>query len=129
VLPLFPTILDLSQYTLKITGLNGKFDVKVNDVVIGSVTGEELAKGVNLTAFGKGPIADQGKQILAAVAQKEALVGQWRNLSKAAAAPNAPAADAKEKLSAQAKLVEQADEKIREAAKPKKLHFEIVPAK
>ena len=128
VLPLSPTVLDLSQYTLKVAGLNGKFDVKVNDIVIGSVTGDELAKGVNLTTFAKGPIADQGKQILAAVSQKEGLVGQWRGMSKAAAAPNAPE-DAKTKLAAQTKLVEQADEKIRDAAKPKKLHFEIAPAK
>ena len=128
VLPLSPTVLDLSQYTLKVAGLNGKFDVKVNDIVIGSVTGDELAKGVNLTTFAKGPIADQGKAILAAVSQKEGLVGQWRGMSKAAAAPNAPE-DAKTKLAAQTKLVEQADEKIRDAAKPKKLHFEIAPAK
>src|SRR5262249_20681295 len=32
VLPLYPTILDLSEYTLKVTGLEGKHQLQVNDV-------------------------------------------------------------------------------------------------
>ena len=128
VLPLFPTILELSQYTLKFTGLKGKYDLKVNDFVIGSVTGEELEKGVNLTTFAKGPIADQGKQILAAVAAKEGLVGTWRGMSKAATDPNALAA-AKERFAVLTKQIEEADAKIRVAATPKQLHFELIPVK
>ena len=33
-------------------------------LLLGSVAAEELAKGVNLTTFAKGPIADQGKAIV-----------------------------------------------------------------
>ena len=65
---------------------------------------------------------------LAAVAAKEELVGQWRRASRSAAAPGAPA-DAHDKLNALAKQVEEADAKIREAAKPRKLHFELEPVK
>ncbi len=126
VLPLFPTILELSQYTLKITSLQGKYDLKVNGVVIGSVTADELEKGVNLTTFAKGPIAEQGKQILAAVSAKEGLVGAWRNLSKTATAADA-SPEAKLQLAALTKKVETADAKIRAAATPKTLKFELIP--
>lgn len=125
VLPLYPTILDLSQYTLKVTGLKGdSYTLKINDTVVGTVTAKDLEKGINLTAFGQGPIAAQGKAVLAAVSSKENLVSQWRGMSKAAIAADAPAS-AKESLTAQTKKVEEADAKIREAAKPQKLHFEL----
>jgi lysophospholipase L1-like esterase len=128
VLPLYPTILDLSQYTLKVTGLEGKYDLQVNGVTLATLTAKELAEGMNLTAYAKGPIADQGKAILAAVSAKEGLVQQWRGLSKAGSAADA-SAEAKDKLAAAAKKVEEADAKIREAARPKKLRFTLVPAK
>jgi lysophospholipase L1-like esterase len=128
VLPLYPGILDLSRYTLKATGLEGNYQVQVNGVTLATVSGKELAAGVNLTAYGKGPIAEQGKEVLEAVKAKEGLVGQWRQLSKTASAAEAPA-DAKEKLAAMTKKVEEADGKIREAAKPKKLRFTLTPAK
>jgi lysophospholipase L1-like esterase len=128
VLPLYPTILDLSQYTLKVTGLEGNYQLQVNDVTLATLGAKELGEGVNLTAYAKGPIAEQGKQILAAVNAKEGLVQQWRGLSKAGSAADATA-DAKEKLAAATKKVEEADGKIREAAKAKKLRFTLVPAK
>jgi hypothetical protein len=128
VLPMFPTILDLSHCTLKVTGLKGEYDLKINGVLCGIVAAEELEKGVNLTNFAKGPIADQGKQVLAAVSAKEALVGQWRGIAKAATAAEARA-DVKEKFGALTKEVEDADSKIRNAAKPKTLYFELSPAK
>lgn len=129
VLPLDPTVLELSQYTLKASGLpEERYTVKVNGTAVATLTAKELAAGVNLTAFPKGPIADQGSQVLAAVAAKEGLVGQWRGLSKVAITPEAPA-DAKAKLAALTQKVEEADAKIREAAKPRKLHFELAPVK
>jgi lysophospholipase L1-like esterase len=132
VLPLCPAILELSQYTLKVTGLkDGCYTLKINGVVADSVTAKELDKGLNLTALGpvsdaKGltPILAQGQAVLAAVAAKESLVDQWRALSKQAHTGGA-AADAKPQLAALAQKVEQADAKIREAARPKNLHFEI----
>jgi lysophospholipase L1-like esterase len=127
VLPLFPTILELSQYMLKITGLTGeRYVLHANDTPLATLTAKELEAGVNLTSFGKGPIAAQGKAVLSAVSAKEGLVGQWRGQSKAATAAGA-APELKEKLAELTKKVEEADAKIRDAAKPKKLHFELVP--
>jgi lysophospholipase L1-like esterase len=129
VLPLYPTILDLSQYTLKVTGLKSdKYTLKINDTLVATVSAKDLVTGINLTAFAQGPIAAQGKAVLAAVAAKEGLVGGWRGMSKAAIAPEAPA-ESKAKLADQTKKVEEADAKIREAAKPQKLHFELEAAK
>ncbi len=56
------------------------------------------------------------------------IVGTWRGLSQKA---HAKGADPKlmDDLAAHTKKVEAADVTIREAAKPKKLHFEIEPAK
>jgi lysophospholipase L1-like esterase len=121
-----PTILQLSEYTLKVSGLKGnEYKLTVNGKQVGTVPATELEKGVNLTAYGKGPIADQGKEVLAAISAKEGLVQQWRGQSKTASAPNA-AAEAREKLEELTKKVEEADAKIRTAAKPRKLHFELV---
>ena len=135
MLPLYPTILEMSQYTWKVTGLKtGTYTLKINGITAASVTAEELAAGVNLTALGPreqakevNPSVAQSRAILGAVAAKEGLVGQWRSLSQKAHAESAPA-DLKEQLSALTKKVEEADEKIREAAKPQKLHFELSPA-
>ena len=128
VLPLYPTILELSQYTLKITGLTGeRYVLHANDAPLATLTAKELEAGVNLTSFGTGPIAAQGKAVLNAVNAKEGLVGQWRGQSKAASSAEA-APDVKEKFAALTKRVEEADAKIREAATPKKLHFELIPA-
>ncbi len=129
VIPLFPAILELSQYMLKVSGMAAeKYELKINGIEVGTVTGKELADGINLTQFAKGPIAAQGKAVLAAVAAKEGNVGGWRGASKAALAPNAPEG-AKANLLANTKKVEEADVKIRETAKPLKLLFELSPAK
>lgn len=129
VLPLYPPILELSQYTLKVTGLTAeRYDLKVNNTAVATVSARDLAQGVNLTSFGQGAIAAQGKAILAEVGAKEGLVGQWRGQARTATAPDAPA-DVKERFAALTKQVEAADAKIRAAAQPKKLHFELTPGK
>jgi lysophospholipase L1-like esterase len=123
VLPLYPTILDLSRYTLKVAGLaDGDYLLKVNGQETARLTAKGLGEGVNLTAYGQGPIADQGKQILAAVAAKEGLVSQWRGLSHRATTNP----ELKDQLATLTKRVEAADAKIREAVRPRKLHFELV---
>jgi lysophospholipase L1-like esterase len=120
-LPLFPEVLGLSEYTLKVSSLKGdQYNLQVNGAPVATVSARELEQGVNLTAYGQGPIAAQGKEILAAVDAKEGLVGQWRGQSKAAA---------RDKLDELTKKVEEADAKIRAAARPRKLHFELVAAK
>lgn len=128
VLPLYPTILDLSQYTLAVQGLKADRQLSINGIVIRSFSAADLEKGINLTGLGKGPIADQGKAILAAVSAKENLVSQARGQSRAAIAPNADAG-LKTKFDALLKQIETADGKIRDAAKPKALKFELAPVK
>lgn len=129
VLPLYPPILELSQYTLKVTGLTAEqYTLKVNVTELGTVGAKELAQGINLTTFSQGAIAAQGKAVLAEVSAKEGLVGQWRGQARAATAPEATA-EMKERFAALTKQVEAADTKIRTAAQPKMLHFELAPAK
>ncbi|MDD4890555.1 MAG: GDSL-type esterase/lipase family protein [Phycisphaerae bacterium] len=135
MLAFYPVILDLSQYTLKVTGLKeGSYTLTINGIVAATLTAKELDAGVNLTALGPvpqakdvSPIIVQGRAILAAVAAKEGVVSQWRGLSPKASAAGA-AAELKDQLAALTKTVEAADEKIREAAKPQKLHCELAPA-
>jgi hypothetical protein len=130
VLSFDPTILELSQYLLTVKNLaEGPYTLKINNVAVGSFDDQQLAAGINLTeldrAGGTNPIAAQGAAILNAVAAKEGIVGRWRGLSKQAHAAGANA-DLKSQLAALTTEVEQADEAIRAAAKPKKLHFEVV---
>lgn len=133
VLPLYPTILDMSQYTLKVTGLKaGNYTLKLNGVATATLPAKEWEAGVNLTSFGPtassvNPIVAQGRNILNSVAAKEGIVGGWRSLSQRAHAEGA-AAELKEQLAALTVKVEEADAKIREAAKPQKLRFELAPA-
>ncbi len=136
VLAVDPTVLELSRYTLKVTGLkDGDYALAVNGAACGKLSARDLAAGVNLTALptdpkGKdaNPVAARGRAVLAAVAAKEGVVGTWRALSQKAHAKGA-AAGLKDELAALTKQVEAADAKIREAAKPQPLHFEISPAK
>jgi lysophospholipase L1-like esterase len=129
VVAFYPAILELSQYTLKVTGLPaGSYALKIGGVPSAMLTAAELAAGINLTALAPGkdanPIVAQMRAVLAAVSSKEGIVGQWRSLSQRAHAAGADPA-LKEQLAALTKKVEEADAKIREAAKPQKLHFEI----
>jgi lysophospholipase L1-like esterase len=129
VLPLYPAILELSQYTLTIKDLpKDEYVVRINGVDVGTYPAKELAAGINLTANAKGPIAAQAKDVLAAVDAKEGLVGQWRGISKTVHSPMGTA-EFKAKLADLTQQVEKADEKIRQAAKPRLLKFEITPAK
>ena len=73
VLPLDPTILGLSQYTLQVTGLaEGNYQLAVYGTPVAKLTAAELAAGVNLTSFPTGPIANQGKEVLSASARMRA---------------------------------------------------------
>jgi len=129
VLPLAPAVLELSRCGLAVTGLKGeRYTLSIDGKEVATLTAEELKKGVNLTTYGQGPLAAQGKDVLAAVGAKEGLVGQWRGLSRTASAEKAPQ-KAKDDLDEMTKKVDEADAKIREAAKPRQRHFELAPAK
>lgn len=133
VLPLFPTILDLSRYTLRVPGLSsGNYQLSINGISAGTLSAKDLESGVNLTAQGPAaqgaahPLVAQSRAILAAVAAKESLVSQWRGLSQRAHAAGA-APELKEQLATLTKAVEEADSRIRAAARPQTLRFELSP--
>ena len=138
VLTLAPDVLALSDCTLGVTALPGKndeFTLKINGVSCGTFTRKQLSLGINLTdlpadpkAKVVNPIAAQSKAILDAVAAKEGAVGEWRGLSQKAHAKGADP-KLKDDLALLTKKVEAADEKIREAATPKTLHFEVIPTR
>lgn len=134
ILSIAPDILAMSEYTLTVKGLkDGDYQLKIGGITAGRFSSKQLAEGINLTALAPvsvkevTPIIVQMRAVLRAVADKEAVVGGWRSLSQRAHGKNA---DAKlmDDLAAFTKKVEEADAKIREAAKPQKLYFEILPA-
>ena len=126
---------ELSQYTLKVTGLKvGQYTLKINGTTTATLPAEHFGTGVNLTSFGPNPpasgvnpIVAQGRAILGAVTTKEGLVSQWRGLSQKAHADGA-APELKEQLAALTTKVEEADAKTRQAAQPQQLRFELIPA-
>jgi hypothetical protein len=136
VLPMYPTILELSQYTLKVTGLKAeRYTLKINGITAATLSAKDFDAGVNLTTLGAGPqtgsanpIVAQGRAVLGSVAAKERLVDQWRALSQKAHADGA-AAESMAQLAALTNKVEQADAKTRESARPHKLRFELIPAR
>jgi len=137
-LSIAPDVLALSEYTLKVTGLKeGEYVLKIGGVVAGRFNAKELGTGINLTSLAPiamakdvNPIIMQMRGVLKAVSDKEGVVGMWRALSQKAHAKGAEQTLMAD-LAALTKKVEDADAKIRDAAKPQKLHFEIspVPAK
>lgn len=124
----FPQILELSRYTLKVTGLaKGDYELRVNGAKLGKASAENLSLGVNLTAFADGAIAAQGKRILDAVSAKEAVVSRWRGLARAQAAGGGHEATAE--MKELQKVVLDKDEQIRKAAEPDFLRFEVAPTR
>jgi hypothetical protein len=131
-LAIAPDVLALSQYTLKVTGLkDGDYSLKVGGVASGRFTARQLAEGLNLTTVvseGKkaNPITAQMRAILDAIDDKEKLVSQWRSNSQKAH-NNKNDKKARDTLVTLGARIEDADAKIRDAAKPQTIHFEIVP--
>ena len=131
VVSLYPTILELSQYTLKVPGLKpGEYALRINGAQVATCSAEQLDGGINLTNLtggpdaAKNPIAAQSRAVLAAVAAKEGIVSGWRGLSQRAHAAGA-APELKQELAALTTKVEEADAAIRKAAQPQSLRFEI----
>jgi lysophospholipase L1-like esterase len=131
VLPLAPEVLELSKYTLSVAGLkDNTYSLKINGVACGTFDTRQLAEGINLTSLpgdpkAMDPIRAQSKAIFDAVDAKENVVGAWRGLSQKAHAKGTDP-KLKDELAEMTKKVEAADQKIREAATPRTLHFEIV---
>lgn len=126
-LVILPSIEDLSQWVLIIKNIKaGNYDVSLDRVKIATVSSAELEKGWNMGLLEKGPAAEQCRQILSLVSEKERLVSQWRAKS-ASAAKTSDEAD-RLVLEQMLKQILDADKKIKEAAQPKMHHFVLVPA-
>jgi hypothetical protein len=80
-IPGFTPMQDLSRYELKITNLSTpKYEVRADNVVVGTWTKEELAAGVNLSRA-PGPVQDQAQKLLNKIMQKnELFYTRWRNV-------------------------------------------------
>jgi hypothetical protein len=136
IVHLCPEIFEVSRYMLKVRGLKeGTYELKINGIATATLTAKQLAEGVNLTGLGHrdqgqpddSPIVTQGRAILTAVNNKNLReVNAWRDVSRRAHAPDA-APELKAQLKELARKTEEADAKIRQAARPATLHFEVRP--
>jgi hypothetical protein len=125
----YPSIADLSQWLLTINGLKaGLYQVSIDNAPVATVTADELGKGWNMGTLAKGAVADQCREILRLVAEKENLVSRWRGRSKELAMAKTPDKESQAGLDDLAGQIMAADAKIREAAQPKSRHFTVTPA-
>ncbi|MFA7159986.1 MAG: GDSL-type esterase/lipase family protein [Kiritimatiellia bacterium] len=125
----YPSIADLSRWLLKITGLKpGSYRVEIDGTPVATVSADELDKGWNMGTLAKGPVADQCREIMKLVAEKENLVSRWRGRSKEIAMAKTPDKELQASLDEIMKQILEADAKIREAARPKSRHFTVTPA-
>jgi lysophospholipase L1-like esterase len=132
-LKLAPVLDDLSQYTLRVTGLaTGNYDITIDGEPALQTSAEELAAGVNLSKA-NGPITRQTRELLALVFHKNnRYFDRWRGVQLYsfpgwAAGQEAEALRATELRRIDAEIA--ADEaKIEVARKPKIHRFQIKPA-
>ncbi len=77
LLPYMNQLSDLNVYGLKVTGLAaGNYAVGIDGVEVTSFTADELAKGVNLGNFAKGPVYEQAQRVFNLINQKNGIVHQ-----------------------------------------------------
>jgi len=127
VLPLMPSIADLSRQVLKVTGLKGKsYDVTIDDEKVGSVTADQLAAGWDMGLMDAGPIAAQCRTLLDRVTDKERIVSDYRTIARAVADKKAQPDG--ERSADLMRKIEKADAAIREAAQPKPHRYVLTPA-
>ena len=64
VLKVVPFMEEMNRETLKVTGLNGNYKLLIDDEEIGTWSGDELAKGINLAAESKTPQYQQALTVM-----------------------------------------------------------------
>ena len=64
VLKVVPFMEEMNRETLKVTGLTGKYKLLIDDEEIGTWSGDELAKGINLAAESKTPQYQQALTVM-----------------------------------------------------------------
>jgi lysophospholipase L1-like esterase len=128
VLPVMPSLKDLSKYVLKLTGLKGQaYDVVIDGQKVANVGAEQLTAGWDMGFLDKGPIAEQCGKILDLVAAKEKIVSEYRAFSKSVTEKKARPDP--ERVANLAKKIEQADTAVREAAQSTPHVYVLTPAK
>ena len=133
-IPGFDPVGDLSQYTLKVTGLLAPaYDLQIDGKKVATFTSDALAKGVNLTQTA-GPITHQSLAVFqAARAHNDLWMHRWRQVQLYAPPDwlktvDIEAARAAELARLDAQLLDQ--EKQLDALRQPKPHvFKLVPAK
>ncbi len=132
-LKLAPVLDDLSQYTLKVSGLAaGNYAISIDGETTHKATAEELSKGVNLSNAA-GAITKQAREVLSLVFQKNnTFFRRWREV-QLFTFPSWAKSDAVEGTrNAELKRLDDevaaTEAKINAARKPKSHHFEIKPA-
>ncbi|MHB8997058.1 MAG: GDSL-type esterase/lipase family protein [Armatimonadota bacterium] len=64
-LRLIPLAPQLSHYGLRVSGLSeGRYDVKIDGVIVTTATSTELGRGIELGTMNRGPIYDQCQEVL-----------------------------------------------------------------
>ena len=64
VLKVVPFMEEMNRETLKVTGLKGNYNLLIDDEEIGTWSGDELAKGINLAAESKTPQYQQALTVM-----------------------------------------------------------------
>lgn len=128
MLPYTDELKNLNWYGLTVKNLEvGQYVVKIDGVEVGQFSHEELAKGINLGNLTKGPLFDQGQQVLNAINTKNGLVHQrFRNVLMFQP-PDWLADVAAERKTAELvkrkAIIEAAQQKVNEMVQPKPHQF------
>ena len=132
-LALAPVIADLSDYSLKVSGLTAAvYELTIDGEAAGKVSKEELGKGWNLTLKG-GPITQQSRKVLELVFHKNNLFfNRWRDVQlhgfpSWAAGPELELRRTQELARLDAEI-EKVEREINATRKPVTHHFELKPA-
>ena len=117
-LTLHPEILDLSRYTLRVTGLaDGPYRISINGQAAGTVSAKELAAGWNMTAALDGFFGERATALLALIGTLQSgLNTTWRAASQT---------KDREKLAAAQKAIVECEAEIQAAVQPMPLRFDI----
>jgi lysophospholipase L1-like esterase len=115
---LLPKTLELSKYTLHVTGLaEGEYHVTIDGKPAATVSAKLLAEGWNISTVFEGVLADRANHINELIANLEGKLNQdWRAASKA---------NEEDRLAAAQKAIEEAEGQIQKAVQPTPLRFEI----
>ncbi len=115
---LLPTMLKLSHYPLKVTGLaEGSYQVSINGKPAATVTAKELAAGWNMTTAFDGELGQRATTILGLIGKLQKPLNEaWRSASQAKDA---------EKLAAAQKAIEECEVALQAAVQPVALRVEI----